>query len=366
MGVVRFGNTIKSSLYSKDCETPTPPHSTQLQPNLPPTPPQRNTLEGSVPSELGRMSGLKNQFRLQSNLLCGLVPTQLAALSASNNIGNAVTNWDVTTATHVGPTVCEATSALSALYAATLGTTTSAWTTREGWMTSDPCSNGWGGTGALTCDSTTGEVLGLDLANNGLGGYLPTQLGQLTSLSAAVDLSDNIIASTIPTELGRFTALVGGFDLGKNSFAGPGGGTPGKSNTIPTQLGRLVLLASTFDLEANGLDSSLPTQIGRMTSMVKDLNLLKNALTASIPTQVTPPTRGRKTITDNKTAHRQHKRYHRLPTPTSRCSPPTHFSPPVNPRLDRDADDDGGGPAPRFEPADGQHPRTVGAAEPPH
>ena len=72
----------------------------------------------------------------------------------------------MTTATHVGPTVCEATSALSVLYAAALGTTAGAWTTRTGWMTSDPCSNEWGGTGALTCDGGTGEVLGIDLAGD--------------------------------------------------------------------------------------------------------------------------------------------------------------------------------------------------------
>jgi hypothetical protein len=110
-------------------------------------------------------------------------------------------------------------AALLALYEATVGPR---WTNNGGWNNPvnnpDPCTSWFG----VQCDTTSTEVLALDLHSNNLGGELrgtlPTELGYLTYLTS-LNFARNDLSGTLPTELGRLSRL-GLLNLEKNHIGG--------------------------------------------------------------------------------------------------------------------------------------------------
>ena len=62
---------------------------------------REQTFIGGIPTELGKLTGVKSEFKLSSNKLCDDVPTQVQALSSGVTSG-----WAVTTGNQIG-TMCE-------------------------------------------------------------------------------------------------------------------------------------------------------------------------------------------------------------------------------------------------------------------
>jgi hypothetical protein len=115
-----------------------------------------------------------------------------------------------------------ANSALSLLYHSTQG---SLWTSKDSWMTNDPCDNAWYG---ITCSND--DVVQIDLANNNLQGSIPSEVGWLTRLTEGgwsfsgtywePLFAGNTLTSTLPTEIGKWTGLTQRLGFSDNKLTG--------------------------------------------------------------------------------------------------------------------------------------------------
>ena len=182
-------------------------------------------LTGTVPPELGNLTGLTN-LRLSNNKLTGAIPPELGNLA---NLG-WLSLWN---------------NDLSGEIPAELG--------------------------------NLSKLTFLRLEWNDLTGTIPSELGNLSKLNLLY-LGGNRLAGTIPPELGRLTNLrnlsLGGSNYGRNQLTG----------TIPSDLSRLTKLIS-LDLWKNSLTGQIPTWLGRRTDM-RTLNLAGNQFTGTIPAEL--------------------------------------------------------------------------------
>ncbi len=232
-----------------------------------------NTLTGSIPSELGGLFDLVT-LALEGNGLTGKLPSALTSLYqladfrwGSQDVADGETPlcaprdeafqaWlRSTVASNSGPQ-CELLStveddwrALVALYNATGGTE---WDNDTNWSLSSeevPTPeelHSWHGVSV-----SGGRVTSLDLSNNGLEGPIPPALGDLSKLEE-LDLSGNKLTDSIPSELGglsELTILI----LDENQL----------TDSVPSELGDLSKLKE-LDLSANQLMRSLPIALTRL------------------------------------------------------------------------------------------------------
>ena len=164
---------------------------------------RRNNLNGPIPPELSRLTGLL-VLELLWNRVSGPIPPELGGLTsllALNLLDNELS----------GPIPPE------------LGQLTSL------------------------------RVLQLD--QNRLTGPIPPELGQLTALSTMLGLGDNQLTGPIPPELGRLTNLER-LQLFDNELSGP----------IPPELGQLanLVILNLFDTRLSG---PIPPELGQLTRL---------------------------------------------------------------------------------------------------
>lgn len=132
-----------------------------------------------------------------------------------------------------------------------------AWFRYENWLSQTHLEE-WDG---LEVNSTSNEIVGIDLSNNFLDGTLPEQLGLLSNLKY-LRLDGNKIAGSIPWQYGVFEEL----SIASNSLTGT---IPEKWNTSPS-------------LKSLLLDSNLLTGPVPHMAHLEKLSLSRNALTSTI------------------------------------------------------------------------------------
>ena len=213
-------------------------------------------MSGSIPSELGRLTNLRELY-LHRNKLTGALPqsstrlTALVVLRFYNNPGlcapvnDAFQTWLRSIADAEGSSCAPADSAedraaLVALYRATDG---GSWTKNTNWLSDRPIRE-WHG----VVNDANGQVTRLFLGFNQLSGLIPPELGSLASLEV-LNLRNNPLSGEIPTRLGNLASLQELF-LDGNQLTGE----------IPTELGRLANLRVLF-LANNQLSSKIPPEL---------------------------------------------------------------------------------------------------------
>ena len=198
-------------------------------------------LDGTVSSELGRLTGLLT-LSLRGNELAGSIPAELGNLSNLHHLGLSQNK-------------------LSGTIPATLGNLSNLDTL---YLTH----NQLGG----TIPATLGNLSNLErlyLRSNQLSGTIPATLGKLSNLEELY-LEFNKLRGSIPEELGNLTKLRY-LNLHFNQLSGP----------IPATLGNLSNLEELY-LEFNKLRGSIPEELGNLTKL-RYLNLRFNKLSGTVP-----------------------------------------------------------------------------------
>ncbi len=113
----------------------------------------------------------------------------------------------------------------------------------------------------------------LNLSGNQLTGMIPEELGTLPALRELI-LGGNQLSGLIPRQLGNLSALET-LSLEGNQFSGP----------IPSELGGLSAL-EVLDLSYNRLTGAIPPTLGDIQSLT-ELDFRSNELTGSIPPELT-------------------------------------------------------------------------------
>ena len=202
-----------------------------------------NTLSGSIPSQLGGLSRLE-QLMLAANKLTGFIPTELGLLSnlSSLNVFNNMLT---------GPVPAEI-GQLITLEELILG--------KNKLIGGIPPELG-----------NLFNLNSLDLSENRLSGYLPVELFSLNRLEL-LTLNRNNLQGGIPAELGRLAAL-SGLSLAHNRLTGE----------IPAALWNLQRL-KWLTLNNNRLTGELPPELGQLTSL-EILDLSNNTIGGAIPSE---------------------------------------------------------------------------------
>ena len=208
-----------------------------------------NKLSGTIPAELGNLNNLERLW-LHGNSLSGSIPTQLGRLSNLEWLSLYTNSLTKSIPTQLGDL-----TNLKVLY--------------------------------LHANELTGSIptqLG-DLTNlqllylwgNDLSGSIPTELGDLSNLRV-LSLGRNRLTGAIPPQLGNLSNLERLYIYGdKDDSLSLDGG-------IPPQLGNLTKL-TTLVLQYAGLTGTIPTQLGNMTDL-EWLNIQNNRLNGSIPMEL--------------------------------------------------------------------------------
>ncbi len=241
-----------------------------------PADPNDNQLTGEIPPELGKLTRL-TQLQLHNNQLTGEIPPELGTLTEltwlwlyNNQLTGEIPdlsklaklrllhlhNNQLSGAIPAGTDNANNPTGLAKL------------TNLEVLSLSDNQL-----TGEIPPElGTLANLLNLYLDNNQLSGALPTELGSLANLSGLF-LNNNRLEGALPTELGNLTYLTYLW-LHNNQLSG----------TIPTQLDSLTSLIWLY-LHNNQLSGTIPTQLGSLTSLQR-LYLHDNQLTGALPTQL--------------------------------------------------------------------------------
>lgn len=209
-------------------------------------------LNGTVPAELGRLTGL-TYLNLRSNDLSGRIPSELGNLTGLTYL-NLHSNR------------------LSGPLPDSLGNLANL---RELWLhanhrSDDPTS---GLSGGIPASFGNLSKLGkLKLRNNRLSGSIPPSLGRLDNLEWFV-AHNNQLTGQIPPELGDMDSLqllwLGGNEL---------------SGSIPPELGRLSTLTQ-FHLRTNRLTGSIPPELGNMANL-RRMWIHQNELNGTLPEEL--------------------------------------------------------------------------------
>ncbi|XP_038689251.1 probable LRR receptor-like serine/threonine-protein kinase At3g47570 [Tripterygium wilfordii] len=124
----------------------------------------------------------------------------------------------------------------------------------------------------VTCDSSDGRIVLLNLASRGLAGRIPPSIGNLTFLTE-INITSNSFHGEIPQEMGRLLRLQT-MDLSSNTLGG----------RIPANLTHCTGLRA-FHMMYNELVGQIPDQLSTL-SKLEVLNLGFNDLTGNIPTWI--------------------------------------------------------------------------------
>ena len=204
-----------------------------------------NNLTGSIPPELGSLTGLTELYLDGNENLTGWIPPELGSLTHLTHVNLA--NNDL-----IGPLPPE----LGALV-----------NLRELWLYHNNLS---GSIPPELGDLTNlGELL---LFGNELTGSIPPELGALVNLRK-LQLGANKLTGRIPPELGSLTNLTN-LHLGGNNLTG----------SIPPELGALTRLTSLW-IRDSGLTGSIPRELGALSNLT-GLYLAGNELTGTIPPEL--------------------------------------------------------------------------------
>ena len=209
----------------------------------------RNNLTGTIPPEIGNLTGLES-LEISGNPLTGPIPPQIGSLTGLKWLwlhSNQLT----------GPIPAE------------IGNLTG-------------LKSLWLGSNALlgTIPREIGDLTGLEqlwLYNNALTGPIPPEIGNLTGLDQLA-LGGNQLTGPIPAEIGRLTKLVW-LLLSGNPLAGP----------IPPEMGNLTGLKALW-LSQTQLAGPIPPEIGNLTGL-EWLSLYNNRLVGPIPPEIGKLTR---------------------------------------------------------------------------
>jgi len=193
-----------------------------------------NFIQGTIPSEMGKMVNLLSGFVLESNQLRGSLPTEIGSHSK-------LSYW---------------------------------WSVSDNYL-SGTLPSQLGNLGELT--------QALQVSDNGLIGTLPTELGSLEKLRADVSFDKQTkgwprsgMSGSMPTELGRWSKMIMSMDFSTNLL----------QSTIATQLGSLTGMEYFFRFAANKLSNTLPTQLGRLSVLTFALDFRTNELCGQVPSQL--------------------------------------------------------------------------------
>ena len=201
-------------------------------------------LTGTIPPELGALSGLTN-LDLRGNRLSGSIPAALGHLADLKNL-----NLRNNRLSGPVPPVLGRLSNLGQLHLDS--------NLFSGEMPSEM--------GHLT------NLEVLHLHNNQLSGSIPSELGQLSDLKR-LNLHNNRLSGSIPSELGHLSNLEVMY-LHNNRLKG----------TIPRELGSLGSLDNLW-LSNNRLSGEIPSELGQISGLTQ-LNLYSNQLSGSIPSEL--------------------------------------------------------------------------------
>ena len=202
---------------------------------------QVNRLTGSVPADLGRLTDL-DYLNLSSNALTGEIPPQLAGLVQLRRLDLHYNN-------------------LSGAIPAALGRLVNL-------QYLIMYNNGLAGEIPRELGGLA-NLRWLQLTSNRLSGRIPAELGQLARLQV-LDLNDNRLNGNIPRELTGLTELTT-LSLSRNDLTGH----------IPAEVSKLTGL-ETLDLSQNNLTGHIPAELGKLTGLRK-LILSRNRLSRRIP-----------------------------------------------------------------------------------
>ena len=271
-------------------------------------------LDGSIPSELGRLSSL-TYLNLRNNSLKGFIPSELGNLTNLRVLGlnnNELRGQipDLSDLTKLEQLYLS-NNDLSGIVPAWLGRMSNV---RDLWLWGNELSGAIPDLRGMTSlarlklqsNKLTGGVpawfgdmdglVYLYLYNNPLGGTIPPELGGMSSLrylwlhtseltggippelSRLSDLWDlnlhsNRLSGSIPPELGGMTSLTH-LRLHRNQLSGE----------IPSGLGEMDTLRFLW-LHGNMLEGAIPAELGRLTSLER-LWLSENRLTGQIPAEL--------------------------------------------------------------------------------
>ena len=204
-----------------------------------------NRLRGTIPSELGDLSSLR-ELKLPGNQLAGTIPTELGDLSnlrELNLLGNQLTGNI--------PSELGNLSSLTQL---------------------DLAYNRLAGTIPLELGNLS-SLTGLGLSANQLMGAIPPELSDLSGLRR-LNLFDNQLTGNIPSELGNLSSLTY-LALTQNQLTG----------AIPPALGNLSHLTQ-LHLADNRLSGAIPPALSNLSALMQ-LVLSDNLLTGTIPSELT-------------------------------------------------------------------------------
>ena len=266
-GLGRLSGLQTLRLTSRHLQGPIPPELGQL------THLQELSLSGdrlgSIPAELGQLSGLR-RLGLVGNQLTGSIPAELGQLANLEHLhlsDNQLT----------GPIPPEL-GRLSRLQSMTF----------SGNRLTGPIPPELGQLSSLAKLHLQGnQLIGaippelgqlsslfeLQLQNNELSGSIPPEMGQLSSLFE-LHLQYNQLTGAIPPELGRLSQLRRGLQLHSNQLTGP----------IPPELGQLSRLWR-LHLQHNELSGSIPTELGQLSEL-QEFSFRGNQLTGAVPSEL--------------------------------------------------------------------------------
>eukprot|EP00618_Florenciella_parvula_P025768 CAMPEP_0119498600 /NCGR_PEP_ID=MMETSP1344-20130328/21301_1 /TAXON_ID=236787 /ORGANISM="Florenciella parvula, Strain CCMP2471" /LENGTH=183 /DNA_ID=CAMNT_0007534497 /DNA_START=158 /DNA_END=706 /DNA_ORIENTATION=+ len=174
----------------------------------------KNSLTGALPTELGQLTGMSQDFYLSYNQLCDDLPSEVEWFSST------VAGWSVTTANSFG-SCC-------------------------GWQ--DYMGDSMTEAGFPDADGTT-SVTSIVYDSQGLTGTIPTEFGIMTNINE-FNLENNDLGGTIPSQLGL--CALDSLGLASNELTG----------TIPSHLSAYNTLA----LSGNSLSGTIPTEMGNCGS----------------------------------------------------------------------------------------------------
>ncbi len=229
-----------------------------------------NLISGPIPRELGNLSKLEALHLHNNDLISGEIPKELANLSRlrildlfDNSLTGAIPpelgnlsqlNWLELGSNELSGQIPSELGNLSQLmYLRIQGNSFTGEIPKE--------------LGNLT------QLRDLWLSRNSLTGEIPMELGNLVQLSDWLLLNDNSLTGEIPKELGNLTRL-GRLSLGRNFLTGK----------IPPELGNLFELGS-LHLNDNALSGEIPPVLGSLPQLGY-LNLGNNSLTGQIPREL--------------------------------------------------------------------------------
>ena len=203
------------------------------------------SLDGSIPAELGDLSGLE-VLDLSGNDLDGSIPSELGDLSSLEVLDLSGNDLDGNMPSELG--------SLSSLERLDLG--------HNSLDNNIPSELG-----------NLSSLIYLALDHNDLDGTIPTQLGNLSNLTD-MHFGRNSLWGSIPSELGNLSSLEW-LDFHSNRLTG----------RIPTQLGNLSSLKGLY-LKGNHLRGGIPSDLGDLSSLTQ-LYLHDNSLSGDIPSNLT-------------------------------------------------------------------------------